>query len=523
MFLGVVRFGNDHVAAILGFGDLQWGNLLITRVYFVEGLGHNLFSVGQFCDSDLEVAFRRNSCFVRSLEGVDLLKGNRSTNFTPSNLHDNGLCIPNLPHALSSKLLQGMVMASTVKSKRHHTYPNLVPNSKQRLHLLHMDLCGPMRIASINGKRYVLVIVDDYSRYTWVHFLRSKDEAPEVIKTFLKRITVLLQSPVIIIRTDNGTEFKNQFLKEYWIVVGISHQAVFCPYTQPKWSRWNGRQIERWLRLLESIVDFSHLHVILMGMILMRLLLVLHSIIAPSFTVDLTKHHTSSLMARKPDISFLHVFGALCYPKIDREVLGSLVLTNSFSAMAFDIAVQKPGLKVMTSGQISSDSILLMLRHNNNKLRIPTEGCDEIETQQHGQHQPATIADNVPNAMFDENTFVNPFATPSTSDAASSSSQYVDPSNMHNISLLLKAHSDNVVYKDASDVDILVVQTGQLYMLLVYGASVPGLANEDSTSRRLKGSFRYLRGTVYTAFFGISKDSGIELNRIFRCEGLCGM
>ncbi|GJY34082.1 retrovirus-related pol polyprotein from transposon TNT 1-94 [Tanacetum coccineum] len=88
-----------------------------------------------------------------------------------------------------------------------------------------MDLCGPMRIASINGKRYVLVIVDDYSRYTWVHFLRSKDKAPEVIKTFLKRITVLLQSPVIIIRTDNDTEFKNQILKEYFDSVGISHQA----------------------------------------------------------------------------------------------------------------------------------------------------------------------------------------------------------------------------------------------------------------------------------------------------------
>nr|GFC46951.1 integrase, catalytic region, zinc finger, CCHC-type, peptidase aspartic, catalytic [Tanacetum cinerariifolium] len=72
-FMGTVRFGNDHVAANLGFGDLQWGNILITRVYFVEGLGHNLFSVGQFCDFDLEVAFRRNACFVRNLEGVDLL------------------------------------------------------------------------------------------------------------------------------------------------------------------------------------------------------------------------------------------------------------------------------------------------------------------------------------------------------------------------------------------------------------------------------------------------------------------
>nr|GFB81808.1 integrase, catalytic region, zinc finger, CCHC-type, peptidase aspartic, catalytic [Tanacetum cinerariifolium] len=79
---------NDHVAAILEFGDLHWGNILITMVYFVEGLGHNLFSVGQFYDSDLEVAFRRNACIIRNLEGVDLLKGDRSTNIYTINLHE---------------------------------------------------------------------------------------------------------------------------------------------------------------------------------------------------------------------------------------------------------------------------------------------------------------------------------------------------------------------------------------------------------------------------------------------------
>nr|GEY17918.1 putative ribonuclease H-like domain-containing protein [Tanacetum cinerariifolium] len=110
------------------------------------------------------------------------------------------------------------------KSKRASHPPKPVPNSRQRLHLLHMDLYGPMRIDSINGKRYVLVVVDDYSRYTWVHFLRSKDEAPEVIKTFLKRISNLLQSLVIIIRTNNDIEFKNHVLKEYFDSVGISHQ-----------------------------------------------------------------------------------------------------------------------------------------------------------------------------------------------------------------------------------------------------------------------------------------------------------
>nr|GEV44137.1 integrase, catalytic region, zinc finger, CCHC-type, peptidase aspartic, catalytic [Tanacetum cinerariifolium] len=93
-FMGTVRFENDHVAVILGFGDLQWGNILITMVYFVEGLGHNLFLVGQFCDLDLEVAFRKNACFVRNLEGVDLLKGDRSTNLYTINLHEMASASP---------------------------------------------------------------------------------------------------------------------------------------------------------------------------------------------------------------------------------------------------------------------------------------------------------------------------------------------------------------------------------------------------------------------------------------------
>nr|GFB42046.1 integrase, catalytic region, zinc finger, CCHC-type, peptidase aspartic, catalytic [Tanacetum cinerariifolium] len=72
-FLGTVKFGNDHVAKIIGYGDYQIGNMTISQVYYVEGLGHNLFSVGQFCDSDLEVAFCQHTCFIRYLEGVDLL------------------------------------------------------------------------------------------------------------------------------------------------------------------------------------------------------------------------------------------------------------------------------------------------------------------------------------------------------------------------------------------------------------------------------------------------------------------
>ncbi|GKC24566.1 putative ribonuclease H-like domain-containing protein [Tanacetum coccineum] len=82
-----------------------------------------------------------------------------------------------------------------------------------------------MRVASINGKKYILVIVDDYSRFTWVKCLSSKDEAPDFIIKFLKMIQVRLKVPVRRIRTDNGTEFVNQTLREYYEKVGISHET----------------------------------------------------------------------------------------------------------------------------------------------------------------------------------------------------------------------------------------------------------------------------------------------------------
>ncbi|GKG28275.1 retrovirus-related pol polyprotein from transposon TNT 1-94, partial [Tanacetum coccineum] len=88
-----------------------------------------------------------------------------------------------------------------------------------------MDLCGPMRVASINGKKYILVIISDYSWFTWVKFLASKYEAPDLIIKFLKMIQVRLNAPVRNIRTDNGNEFVNQTLHSYYESVGISHEA----------------------------------------------------------------------------------------------------------------------------------------------------------------------------------------------------------------------------------------------------------------------------------------------------------
>nr|GFB60370.1 integrase, catalytic region, zinc finger, CCHC-type, peptidase aspartic, catalytic [Tanacetum cinerariifolium] len=109
-FLGMVKFGNDHVAKIMGYGDYQIGNVTISQVYYVEGLGHNLFSVGQFCDSDLEVAFRQHTCFIRNLEGVDLLTGSRGNNLYTLSLQD----------MMASSLIYLLSKASKTKSWLRH-------------------------------------------------------------------------------------------------------------------------------------------------------------------------------------------------------------------------------------------------------------------------------------------------------------------------------------------------------------------------------------------------------------------
>ncbi|GKF73730.1 retrovirus-related pol polyprotein from transposon TNT 1-94 [Tanacetum coccineum] len=87
-FIRTVRFGNDHFGAIMGYEDYVIGDSVISKVYYVEGLGRNLFSVGQFCDSDLEVAFRKHSCYVRDTDGVDLIKGSRSSNLYTISVED---------------------------------------------------------------------------------------------------------------------------------------------------------------------------------------------------------------------------------------------------------------------------------------------------------------------------------------------------------------------------------------------------------------------------------------------------
>ncbi|GJS35247.1 retrovirus-related pol polyprotein from transposon TNT 1-94 [Tanacetum coccineum] len=251
-FLGTVKFDNDQVAMIMRYGDYQIGNVTILRVYYVEGLGHNLFSVGELCDSDLEVAFTKHTCFVRNLEGVDLLLGSRGTNLYSLSIRDimtsSPICLLSkatktkswlwhrrmsylnfsaINHLARNGLVRGLPRlkfkkdhfcsaCAMGKSKKQSHKPKSKDTNREKLYLLHMDLCGPMHVTNVNGKKYILVIVDDYSQFTWVKFLASKDEAPDFIIKFLKMIQVRLNAAVRNIHTDNETEFVNQTLRDYY-------------------------------------------------------------------------------------------------------------------------------------------------------------------------------------------------------------------------------------------------------------------------------------------------------------------
>ncbi|GJW29570.1 hypothetical protein Tco_0046445 [Tanacetum coccineum] len=93
-FLGTVKFGNDQIEPILGYGDLVQGMITIKRVYYVEGLNHNLFSIGQFCDADLEVAFRKSTCYIRDLKGNNILTGSRGIDLYSITLQDSATLNP---------------------------------------------------------------------------------------------------------------------------------------------------------------------------------------------------------------------------------------------------------------------------------------------------------------------------------------------------------------------------------------------------------------------------------------------
>nr|GFA77412.1 hypothetical protein [Tanacetum cinerariifolium] len=331
-FMGTVKFGNDQIAPILGYGDLVQGAVTIKKVYYVEGLNHNLLSVGQFCDADLVVAFRKSTCFIRDLKGNDLLT------------------------------------------------------------------------ASINRKRYVLVIVDDYFRYTWTHFLRSKNETPEVLIKFLRLVQRGLQAQVRMVQTDKGTEILNQTLLAYLAAEGIHHQTSVAQ--TPK---QNGKPSVKFFHIFGSICY----------------------IVRDGENLDKMKE-------KGDECIFVGLSPAIqCQanvPQADMTVTTSNELDLLFSPMFDELLNGSPKVVSKSFAVCSADAPNQCQHHttplNNNTTPVPTSQVPTLAptvTSSENINQSKTYAEN---DQVANNEFINIFCTP-VQDQGETSSCHVDLSNMH--------------------------------------------------------------------------------------------
>ncbi|GJT97301.1 putative ribonuclease H-like domain-containing protein [Tanacetum coccineum] len=265
---GYVAFGgNPKGGKITGKGTIKIGNLDFKNVYFVRELKFNLFSVSQMCDKKNSVLFNDTECIVLSLnfklidESQVLLRVPRKNNMYSVDLKNivpkggltclfakatsdesklwhrrlghlnfktmNKLVKGNLVRGLPSKLFENdQTCVACQKGKQHRaSCKSKTENSiSLPLHLLHMDLFGPTFVKSLMKKMYCLVVTDDYSRFTWVFFLATKDETSGILKSFITGIENLVDHKIKVIRCDNGTEFKNIEMNQFCEMKGILRQ-----------------------------------------------------------------------------------------------------------------------------------------------------------------------------------------------------------------------------------------------------------------------------------------------------------
>ncbi|GJZ30129.1 putative ribonuclease H-like domain-containing protein [Tanacetum coccineum] len=264
---GPVAFGGSK-GYITGKGKIKIGKLDFEDVCFVKELQHfNLFSVSQICDKKNKVLFTDSECLVLSPEfklpdeNQVLLRIPRQNNMYSFNLENivpsgglacliakatidesnkwhrrlghvnfknlNKLVKGNLVRGLPSKIFQNdHTCVACQKGKQHKASckAKSVSSISHSLQLLHMDLFGPTSVRSLNHKTYCLVITDDFSRFSWVFFLRTKDETSGILKDFIRQIENQLNQKVKTIRCDNGTEFKNKDFIEFCGSKGIKRE-----------------------------------------------------------------------------------------------------------------------------------------------------------------------------------------------------------------------------------------------------------------------------------------------------------
>nr|GFA08956.1 retrovirus-related Pol polyprotein from transposon TNT 1-94 [Tanacetum cinerariifolium] len=333
------------------------------------------------------------------------------------------------------------------KAKRKSFYTKLTPSLKKWLQLLHMDLCGSMRVASINGKRYVLVIVDDYFRYTWTHFLRSKDETPEVLIKFLKLVQRGLQAQVRVVQTDKGTEFLNQTLLAYLAAEGIHHQTSVAQ--TPKQNGVVERRNRTLVEAARTMLSAAKVPLFFWDEAIATACFTQNrSLVIPCH--EKTPYHI--INDRKPSVKFFYIFGSICYIVRDGENLdkmkekgdecifvGTMALKhNSLSpAIQCQANVPQADMTVTTSNELDLLFSPMFDELLNGSPKVVSKSSAVCSADAPNQSPTVTSSENInqsetyaENDQVANNEFINIFCTP-VQDQGETSSRHVDLLNMH--------------------------------------------------------------------------------------------
>ena len=339
-----VSYGDGNIGQTLGYGNIVIGNVIIEKVALVKGLKHNLLSISQITDRGYHVNFYPTHCEVVSKDtGKIALTGYRHGNIYEANIHTNtdgsSTCLiskasvdeswnwhkklshlnfSNLNELVKKDLVRGLPKAlytpdglcdACQKAKQRRTSFKSKSESSigEPYHMLHLDLFGPVNIMSISKKRYTLVIVDEYSRYTWVYFMHRKDETPEILLDHVRMIETGSSYKVKILRSDNGTEFKNSKMEEFCKYKGIVQQfsAPGTPQQNGVVERKNRTLIEAGRTMLEEAKLPTYFWA--------------EAVNTACYTQNLTlinRHGVTpyqSLKGKKPSLKHLHVFGCKCF------------------------------------------------------------------------------------------------------------------------------------------------------------------------------------------------------------------
>ncbi|KAJ9536026.1 LOW QUALITY PROTEIN: hypothetical protein OSB04_un000809 [Centaurea solstitialis] len=346
-----VTFGGNGKGQTRGYGTLTNGVTMFKRVAYVEGLMHNLLSISQLCDKNHKVSFSKKKCKVKNRRKEVILTGVRQADIYIINMNTstdnfcfvsrastdtnwlwhkclsylnfktlNQLCINNLvvglpdfrytKVSLCSACEKGKQTRASFKSKQ-------MSSISSPLQLLHMDLFGPVNVQSIAGKKYTLVIVDEYSRYTWVFFLRSKSDAPEEIFLFVRKMEKLNNLSVRSIRSDHGTEFKNSTLETFFDQKGISQN--FSSIRTPQQNGVAERRNRTLIEAARSMLSEANLATQFWAEAVNTACYTQNrSLIVKRFR----RTPYELFHNRKPSIEHLHIFGCVCYILNNKDNLG---------------------------------------------------------------------------------------------------------------------------------------------------------------------------------------------------------